>query len=161
MAAKKFTRLPKIQTLIETGVPTESIPTFYALCDHARNDSGECWPSMARLAQILGKSVRTIQRHLQALKEAGVVEFVERRRNKGRYSSYLYRVVFFTLTTGHGRRMGKRGPINKGTRRTTNAPQSPPREDFNGWLGLPSDYKRQQEPRRERRREDYRWFFGG
>ena len=63
---------------------------------------------METLAKILGKSVRTVQRHLHALKtvqrhlhalkEGGLIEFVERRRNRGKFSSYLYRVVFFTRT---------------------------------------------------------------
>jgi hypothetical protein len=52
--------------------------------------------------------VRTLQRHLHTLKDQGIIEFVERRRNKGRYSSYLYRVLHIVRTTGHGRRVGGR-----------------------------------------------------
>ena len=48
--------------------------------------------------------MRTLQRHLHTLKDQGIIEFVERRRNKGRYSSYLYRVLHIVRTTGHGRR---------------------------------------------------------
>jgi DNA-binding transcriptional ArsR family regulator len=106
---RKFTRIPKTTDLIVAGVPVEAIPTYTCLADHAHNRTGECWPSMRRLAEILGKSVRTIQRHLHTLKECGLVEFVERRRHRGRFSSYLYRVVFFVSTTGHERRAVKRG----------------------------------------------------
>jgi DNA-binding MarR family transcriptional regulator len=116
---------------------------------------------MARLAEILGRSVRTVQRHLHALKECGVVEFVERRRHRGRYSSYLYRVLFFVSTTGHERRMAHRTHNIERTRHTTNTPQTLPREAYNEWFGLPPDSKREQEPRKERTREDYKWFFGG
>ena len=112
----KFTRIPKVQSLMQSGVPTEAIPTYCALADHANNKTGLCWPKMETLAQILNRSVRTIQRHLHLLKAAGVIEFVERRRYKGRFSSYLYRILFHA-TTGHGKRVERHGPIYKGTKR--------------------------------------------
>ena len=145
MAAKgKFTRLPKILVIMKAGVPAEAILTFYALADHAHNRTGECWPSMRRLAEILGKSTRTIQRHLHALKACGLVEFVERRRHRGRFSSYLYRVVFFASTTGHERPPEKRDPINKGTRHIMNTAK-------------PSIKTREKEA--ARRKEGYQWLF--
>ena len=102
---QKFTRMPKTEGLIEVGVPPYAICTLCVLSDHANSKNGLCWPSMNRLARILGCSVRTVQRHLHTLKEKGLIEFVERRRNRGRYSSYLYRVVHIVRTTGHGRRV--------------------------------------------------------
>ena len=110
MAAKKFTRIPKTSELVSAGVPTEAIPTYCALADHANNKTGLCWPKMETLAKTLGRSVRTIQRHLHLLRERGLIEFVERRRHKGRFSSYLYRVLHIVRTTGHGRRVGGRAP---------------------------------------------------
>ncbi len=112
MAAKrKFTRIPKIQDLIMAGVPTEVIPTYCALSDYTNNKTGLCWPKMETLASTLGRSVRTIQRHLHQLQDLGLVEFVERRRWRGRYSSYTYRVLHIAQlirrrrkrasTTGH------------------------------------------------------------
>jgi DNA-binding transcriptional ArsR family regulator len=96
LAAKRtFTRIPKVPDLIARGVPVEAIPTYLALSDHASNKNGLCWPKMETLAKILGRSVRTVQRHLHLLRELGLVDFVERRRNRGRFSSYLYRVVHF------------------------------------------------------------------
>jgi DNA-binding transcriptional ArsR family regulator len=171
---QKFTRIPKTTDLIAAGVPVEAIPTYTCLADHANNRTGECWPSMGRLAQILGKSVRTIQRHLHTLKECGLVEFVERRRYKGRFSTYLYRVVLFVQTTGHGRRMAGRRSIYKRTRPSNNAPQSPPKKDlaegywwFFGKQAPPEaqeEHDRQVAQRREqeakRRVEGYEWFFG-
>ena len=141
---RKFTRIPKTTDLIAAGVPTEAIPTYTCLADHANNRTGECWPSMGRLAQILGKSVRTIQRHLHALKECGLVEFVERRRHRGRFSSYLYRVLFFVSTTGHERQLGRRGPIYKGTKHLMNTPKPP---------------SRTREEEAKRRVEGYEWLF--
>ena len=148
MAAKqKFTRVPKIQHLIEAGVPTEVIPTYCALADYTNNKTGLCWPKMETLASTLGRSVRTIQRHLHVLKSKGVVEFVERRRNKGRYSSYLYRVVHIVLTTGHGRRVEARSLYRERTKRLSNSQKSTETKEE----------RRQREAKR--RREGYEWLF--
>jgi DNA-binding transcriptional ArsR family regulator len=52
---------------------------------------------METLARRLSRSPRTIQRHLHLLKERGLVEFVERRRDgRGRFGAYLYRVLHVT-----------------------------------------------------------------
>jgi DNA-binding transcriptional ArsR family regulator len=165
----KFTRIPKTTDLVEAGVPVEAIPTYTCLADHANNRTGECWPSMTRMAEILGKSVRTIQRHLHALKECGLVEFVERRRHRGRFSSYLYRVVHIVRATGHGRRVVRGGPIYKRTKPSKNTPQSPPREGYNWLFGRDGDpaaeeeHERKRQERRSResqeRKEGYEWLF--
>jgi DNA-binding transcriptional ArsR family regulator len=144
----KFTRIPKVRDLIEVGVPAEALPTYCALTDYANNKTGLCWPKMETLAKTLGRSVRTIQRHLHLLKELGLIEFVERRRLRGRYSSYLYRVLHIMRTTGHGERVAS---ILKGrTRpRLSTKPQKTTQQDC------------QEKKRRaaERRREGYEWLF--
>ncbi len=147
-AKPKFTRIPKVRDLMEAGVSAEAIPTYCALTDYANNKTGLCWPKMETLANTLGRSVRTVQRHLHLLKELGLVEFVERRRLRGRYSSYVYRVLHIMRTTGHG---GRVGSILKGRTKpslSTNPPQS-------------QVHDRQQERKRadERRREGYEWLF--
>ena len=168
-AKPKFTRIPKVQDLAYAGVPTEAIPTYCALTDYANNKSGLCWPKMETLANTLGRSVRTVQRHLHLLKECGLIEFVERRRNSGRFSSYLYKVVHIVRTTGHRRRVGKGGPIYKGTKRSVTPPNSPPMEGY-GWLfGRGEDPAAEKEHNRERnkerskdsqrRKEGYDWLF--
>jgi DNA-binding transcriptional MocR family regulator len=167
--AAKFTRIPKVHELVSAGVPAEAIPTYCALADHANNRTGECYPKMETLAKTLKRSVRTIQRHLHLLRERGVIEFVERRRNRGRFSSYLYRVVHITRTTGHGRRVEKGAPIYKRTKRSVTPPDSPPKEAFNWLFGkernpeAEQEHKNHQEQRRgreaQRRREGYEWLF--
>ncbi len=172
----KFTRIPKVEALVLAGVPTEAIPTYCALSDYANNKTGLCWPKMETLANTLGRSVRTIQRHLYLLKERGLIEFVERRRHKGRFSSYLYRIVHIvsssssaSTTTGHGRRLVKRRSIYKGTKPPKNPPHSPPKEGYE-WL-----FKEKEDPKSEaqhkrvrqeehkeaarRRKEGYEWLF--
>jgi DNA-binding transcriptional ArsR family regulator len=143
----RFTKIPKVNELVSGGVPVYALGTLCALSDHANSKNGLCWPSMNRLARILGCSVRTVQRHLHLLKDQGFIEFVERRRNRGRYSSYLYRVVHIVRTTGHGRRVGGRAPIYKRTRNSLNSAR--PQES--------REERRQREAKR--RREGYEWLF--
>jgi DNA-binding transcriptional ArsR family regulator len=143
----KFTRIPKVDTLIQSGVPAEVIPTYCALADHANNKTGLCWPKMETLAKILNRSVRTVQRHLHLLKEAGLIEFMERRRYKGRFSSYLYRILFHA-TTGHERAVVSPGPNKRRTRRSRTTPKSP----------VNKEQKRVVEAKR--RTAGYEWLFG-
>ena len=144
----KFTRIPKVRNLMEAGVPAEAISTYCALTDYANNKTGLCWPKMETLGKTLGRSARTIQRHLHLLKELGLVEFVERRRLRGRYSSYVYRVLHIMRTTGHGSRVGS---ILKG-RTKPSLSTKPPK---------PTENDRKEERKREaqRRREGFDWLF--
>jgi DNA-binding transcriptional ArsR family regulator len=120
----RFTRIPKVHDLVLAGVPTEVIPTYCALADYSNNKTGLCWPRMETLARRLSRSPRTIQRHLHLLKEKGLVEFVERKRDwHGRFGAYVYRVVHIaaaaarkgtaaaaTTPKGEGRRRRKKRP---------------------------------------------------
>ena len=101
MAVKsRFTRIPKVHDLILAGVPTEVIPTYCALADYSNNKTGLCWPRMETLARRLSRSPRTVQRHLYLLKEKGLIEFVERKRDwHGRFGAYVYRVVHIAAAT--------------------------------------------------------------
>jgi hypothetical protein len=99
---------------------------------------------METLAGTLNRSVRTIQRHIHLLATLGLIEILERRRHKGRFSSYLYRVLHITRTTGHARPSKKRSPIKRRTKQEKNTPISPQK-------------KREEEARR--RREGYEWLF--
>ncbi len=116
MAARsRFTRIPKVSDLILAGVPTEVIPTYCALADYSNNKTGLCWPRMDTLARRLSRSPRTIQRHLHLLKEKGLIEFVERRRDwHGRFGAYVYRVVHIVAATA---RKGTQAATSKGRRR--------------------------------------------
>ena len=149
MAVKpKFTRIPKVKDLAHAGVPTEAIPTYCALSDYANNKTGLAWPKMQTLANTLGRSVRTVQRHLHLLKEKGLIEFVERRRNRGRYSSYLYKVLHIASTTGHARALAsilKRRTKPRLSRKAQN------KEKYDQ-----AEHRKRQE---KRRKEDYGWLF--
>jgi len=144
---QKFTRIPKTSELISAGVPTEVIPTYCALADYTNNKTGLCWPKMETLASTLGRSVRTVQRHLHVLKSKGLIEFVERRRHKGRYSSYLYRVLHIVRTTGHGRRVEGSFLYKERTKDSLNYEKSTES----------TEERKQREAKR--RREGYEWLF--
>jgi DNA-binding transcriptional ArsR family regulator len=148
LAKPKFTRIPKVRDLMEAGVPTEVIPTYCALTDYANNKTGLCWPKMETLAKTLGRSVRTVQRHLHMLKELGLIEFVERRRLRGRYSSYVYRVLHIMRTTGHG---GRVGSILKG-RTKPSLSTKPPQTTY-------QDRQERRNREAQRRREGFEWLF--
>ncbi len=155
MAAKpKFTRIPKIPDLVAQGVPTEAIPTYCCLADHANNKTGLCWPKMETLATTLNRSVRTIQRHVHLLAACGWIELVERRRHKGRFSSYLYRVLHITKTTGHGKRMAGRSLYKRRTKSSLNSQK----EQISA---TDKEHREQTIKARkgEHRKRGYEWFF--
>jgi DNA-binding transcriptional ArsR family regulator len=167
----RFTRIPKTTQLIQTGVPAEAISTYCCLADYANNKTGLCWPKMATLAQTLNRSVRTIQRHLHLLKELGLIEFVERRRNKGRFSSYLYKICFHA-TTGHGRQVAGERSNKRRTRRLRTTPKSPSKSVKEGYEWLFGEaaspqvekaheqaVQKQREEEAKRRRDGFEWFF--
>ena len=165
----KFTRIPKVEDLVLAGVPTEAIPTYCALTDYANNKTGLCWPKMETLAKTLSRSVRTVQRHLHLLRELGLIEFVERRRHSGRFSSYLYKVVHIVRTTGHGSRLVRGNPNIRRTKRSVTPPNSPPMQGY-GWLfgrgenpAGEEEHNRERTERRSResqeRKEGYEWLF--
>jgi predicted transcriptional regulator len=144
----KFTRIPKVRDLILVGVPAEAISTYCALTDYANNKTGLCWPKMETLAKTLGRSVRTVQRHLHLLKELGLIEFVERRRLRGRFSSYIYKVLHIMRTTGHGQRVAS---ILKGRTKPSLSTKPPKTAD--------QDYQEKKRQAAERRQEGYEWLF--
>jgi DNA-binding transcriptional ArsR family regulator len=168
----RFTRIPKTTELIQAGVPAEAIGTYCCLADYANNKTGLCWPKMETLAQTLNRSLRTVQRHLHLLRELGLIEFVERRRHKGRFSSYLYRVLHIVRTTGHGKPVGSSRSNRRRTKRLRTPPKSPSKSVTEGYEWLfgeeaPPDAQqahdaaaqKRREEEAKRRRDGFEWFF--
>lgn len=136
MTNKKFSRIPLPAEF--TDVPREAIATYTVLASYANNKTGLCWPKMETLAKTLGCSVRTVQRHLSALRDSGMVRYVDRRRVRGRFSSYTYQLVHFLkyATTGH-----RRPPVKRSLYKNERKPS----------------INREEEARK--RREGYDWLF--
>jgi DNA-binding transcriptional ArsR family regulator len=155
----RFTRIPKVSDLVLAGVPTEVIPTYCALADYSNNRTGLCWPRMETLANRLSRSPRTIQRHLHLLREKGLIEFVERRRDwHGRFGAYVYRVVHIVAATA---RKGAEAAGSRKGRRRKNRPTT--------GHGSPVASNKRQTKRQEGTplppkgdvKEGYQWLFGG
>jgi DNA-binding transcriptional ArsR family regulator len=177
-----------VSDLILAGVPTEVIPTYCALADYSNNKTGLCWPRMETLARRLSRSPRTIQRHLHLLKEKGLIEFVERKRDwHGRFGAYIYRVLHVVAatarkgaeeasnrrerrrkkrpTTGHGGPMASNKRLTKRHEVSPLPPKKDPKEGYWCFFGeeppqaLQEQHKKQVEERRkEEARERRRGF---
>lgn len=63
-----------------------------ALADHA-NDDGECFPSVSRLGQIIGRGDRTVRDRIAALEDKALLVRVQRRRENGSLSTNAYRLA--------------------------------------------------------------------
>jgi len=123
---------------------------------------------MDTLARTLNRSVRTVQRHLHLLKDLGLIEFVERRRHKGRFSSYTYKVLHI-ITTGHTNLVEKRRSIYRGTKQLRTPPKSPIKQGYE-WLFSDESPTNPQETQEKvaitkrgeeakRRTQGYEWLF--
>jgi DNA-binding transcriptional ArsR family regulator len=176
----RFTAVPKTRDLIGAGVPAAAIPTYNALADHANNKTGECWPMMETLARILGRTAKTIQRHLRILEEAGLVEVLERRRDgKGRFLGFRFRLPHLARAAARIRERRGRNQaayeLKKKERQEANEARRRRRaegrpgnrtavEASSGHSPGRSSGHSSEEARRERARERYRgyeWLFGG
>lgn len=188
----RFTRIPKVHDLIQAGVPTEVIATYASLADYTRNsgvDAGICWPRMETLARRLSRSPRTIQRHLHLLKDLGLVEFVERKRDRrGRFGAYVYRLVHIVAvsaragaektrqrdrgrrrkqrsTTGHSGTVAPNKGLTKRHEDLSNLSKNDPKEGF--WFlfgetapeGAEEEHQKEVQKRREEEAERRRRGF--
>jgi hypothetical protein len=152
---KKFNRIPKTEDLIpklrEAGIGLHVLPTYLCLLDHT-DTRGRCWPSINRMARILGLCRRTVERHIRLLCEGGLVLRNHQQRGRGgRFSTRRYVVVAVLFlkraTVRHQGRTSRRPSIYKGTKDTLNSEKT--QES--------SEERRAREAKR--RREGYEWFF--
>ncbi len=168
----RWTAVPKTRDLIGAGVPAAAIPTYNALADHANNTTGECWPMMETLARILGRTAKTIQRHLRILEEAGLVEVLERRRDgKGRFLGFRFRLPHLARAAARIRERRERNraayELKKKERREANEARRRRRAEGRPGgrnSGEASSGHSPEEARQERaqeRRRGYEWLFGG
>ena len=152
---KKFNRIPKTEDLIpqlrEAGLGLNVLPTYLCLLDHT-DSKGKCWPSINRMASILGLCRRTVERHMKLLCEAGLVlRNHQQRARRGRFSTRRYVVVavlfFKKATVRHQGRSGKRSLYKERTKGSLNSQKSQESREE----------RRQREAKR--RREGYEWLF--
>ena len=153
---RKFNRIPKTEDLVpklrEAGLGLHVLPTYLCLLDHCNSKTGLAWPSINRMAKILGLCRRTVERHLNDLCKAGLVLRNHQQRGKrGRFSTRRYCVVavlfFRKATVRHGERTRDRQAIYKGTKDSLNSEK--PQEST----------EERKERERKRRLEGYEWLF--
>ena len=65
---------------------------YLCLCKHADNTNQTCFPSLNRIAEIVGKSLSTIKRAIRELCKYGVIERAPRFRKDGGQTSNLYKI---------------------------------------------------------------------
>ena len=71
--------------------PTGRKLVLLSLCDNA-NDQGECYPSMARIAERCGMSERAAQGHVAELEKAGILSRQERLGRSTLYTIHPRRI---------------------------------------------------------------------
>jgi hypothetical protein len=65
---------------------------YLCLCKHADNTNQTCFPSLNRIAEIVGKSISTIKRAVRELCKFGAIEITPRFRKDGGQTSNLYKI---------------------------------------------------------------------
>lgn len=161
----RFTAVPKTHDLVTLGVSPTATATYNALADHANNLTGECYPMMKNLARLLKRAEKTVQRHIDELVEAGLVEKIKRRRDKrGRFLGWLYRLPHLAAAAqrikdrraknrkAYEERKKKQGMEREARRRHRSERKA---RSSKGTADVQADA----DPR-QRRREGYAWFFG-
>ena len=152
---RKFNRIPKTEDLVpqirEAGLGLHVLPTYLCLMDHT-DSRGRCWPSINRMAAILGLCRRTVERHLNDLCSAGLVlRNHQQRARRGRFSTRRYVVVavlfFRKATVRHGVRTGAHRTIYKRTKDSLNYEKTT------------ESREERREREAKRRREGYEWLF--
>ncbi len=164
MAAKqKFTRMPKADELVpqlrSAGIGLHVLPTYLCLLDHCNSKTGRAWPSINRMANILGLCRRTVERHMKDLVAAGLVLRNDQQRGRrGRFSTRRYVVVavlfFRRATVRHGGRTGKRSLYKRRTKSSLNSQK----EQISA---IDKEHREQiiKARRGEQRKRGYEWFF--
>jgi DNA-binding transcriptional MocR family regulator len=143
-------------------VSPEVVPTYCAYADYANNKTGLCWPSQETLARTLRCSVKTIQRHTKELVQKGLIEIVERKRIKGRFSTYVYKIVHIAqlATRGHGSRLDRARRNPRKSKKNQRNKKQGTRQNFNTPLYPPTETKEQKRQREEENRKDgYEFLF--
>ena len=96
-----FTIVP--HWLLEVLKPLE-LATYVALGQYADNKTKECWPSVSKLAEDIGRSRQSTIKALQGLEDKGVIEVKQRFKDKGEQTSNLY---ILKLTRGVSRKLDR------------------------------------------------------
>ena len=163
-AKRKFSRVPKAEELVpclrEAGVGLHVLPTYLCLLDHCNSKTGRAWPSINRMATILGLCRRTVERHMKDLVDAGLVLRNDQQGGgRGRFSTRRYVVVavlfFRRATVRHGGRTSKPSLYKERTKSLLNSPTEQISDEDQAYREEVIRKKRGQ----EERIRGYEWLF--
>lgn len=112
----------------QAGLKPATKIVLYWLADHHNGETGRCFPSLSRLAQLCEMSKRSVQNHLAELEKLGFVKIQENTRN-GMQTSNEYQLLLEGVQNllGGGADFATGGvqnlpPINLGSNNLGNKP---------------------------------------
>jgi len=79
-----------------------------------------CYPTLSTLARYVGRSVRTVERHLLALRACGLIQWTHRKNSEGAWTSNLYTMGKVFLASLFARGKKKPQQIQATTKMSTN-----------------------------------------
>jgi len=74
----------------QTGIKPAAKIVLYWLADHHNGETGQCNPSINRLARYCEMSRRAVENHLQSLQDAGLIKIKTKFREQGGQTSNTY-----------------------------------------------------------------------
>jgi DNA-binding MarR family transcriptional regulator len=66
---------------------------YLSLCRHADNESQQCFPAQKKIAEELGVDKRTVIRHIQILKNCGLVEISREKDTRQKWTNNVYTLL--------------------------------------------------------------------
>jgi hypothetical protein len=122
--ADRFAIVPEA-LLYDPSISDTAVRVYGVLVRHG-SDPANCYPSHARIAQLIGKSKRSVQGWVKELEDAGWIERVARTTEAGDPDSNGY-LVWGVRAGERGVRATQRGGVRAG-QRGGYAPHSAPKE---------------------------------
>lgn len=87
---------------------------MWRYAEHSGRGNAYCWPALKTIAGYCDRTVRTVQRHLERLGEAGLIVAKQRTKGSGEHTSNLYQLgaTFLASLFARGKR---KSPIKPAT----------------------------------------------
>jgi len=83
----------------QQGLTPAAKIVLYWLADHHNGETGDCFPSHKRLAELSEMTDRSVRNHLSDLADKGLIQIIQRNRDNGSQTSNEYLLI---LTDTHG-----------------------------------------------------------
>ena len=77
----------------QKGLKPATKIVLYWLADHHNSETGDCFPSMGKLAEECEMNRSTVQEHLKKLEAAGLIQRIARTRENGSKTSNAYALI--------------------------------------------------------------------